>query len=371
MNEKVINKLTAGWQGFAVLLLNTIVILGLFEVAAGALLQQIEEGEAADVRATLSYYQTVDWGDEYWIEHGQRRNIYYPYVIWRRQQQSGQQINVGEDGVRHTPNTNCDEADAYTIFTFGGSTMWGSGSPDSMTIPAYLQQQLGPSLDKPLCIINYGEGAWNSTQSTIQLLMLLKMGDIPDVVVFYDGGNDIAFTRENNQRGIHHKYDQFVERFSDTPPPLTIIDLIEATNIFKLASELTTNGQVSAAENVDRIADLTLKEYFSNYRIVNLLAGEYEFEYLFFWQPLIFVTDKPFTEEEQEMYASVSHLAEYYQTTYDLMHGKASEYEHLYLIDDAFNNIERGIYIDWIHTVPEGNRFVAKRMANVIEQHIE
>ena len=76
--------------------------------------------------------------------------------------------------------------DAKTIFMFGGSTLWGTGSPDRNTIPSELQALLGPEYD----IYNFGETGYVSTQELNYLLHRLSLGDIPDTVIFYDGVND-------------------------------------------------------------------------------------------------------------------------------------------------------------------------------------
>lgn len=74
----------------------------------------------------------------------------------------------------------------YNIFVFGGSTTFGAGVPDAETIPAYIQQRLGPKAK----IYNFGTGAYYSTQERIFFEKVLEEGFVPDSVIFIDGLND-------------------------------------------------------------------------------------------------------------------------------------------------------------------------------------
>lgn len=68
---------------------------------------------------------------------------------------------------------------------FGGSTMWGHSVSDKSTIPSLVSQSL------KLDAVNYGEQAYNSRQGLNLLIDNLETIKKGDVVVFYDGVNDI------------------------------------------------------------------------------------------------------------------------------------------------------------------------------------
>ncbi len=67
---------------------------------------------------------------------------------------------------------------------FGGSTLWGTGVKDEHTIPSFLQSFLGKDYD----VYNYGETGYVSMQELNYLLHMLAKGNIPEAVIFYDGG---------------------------------------------------------------------------------------------------------------------------------------------------------------------------------------
>jgi hypothetical protein len=93
------------------------------------------------------------------------------------------------------------------VFAFGGATMWGTGSPDWETIPAYLQAGLEARRGKPVCMVNFGESSFVSTQEVIQLLLQLESGNVPHLVIFYDGINNIYAAYQSGQAGVHENLD--------------------------------------------------------------------------------------------------------------------------------------------------------------------
>jgi len=64
--------------------------------------------------------------------------------------------------------------------------MWGGGAPDNGTIPALFSSISGmPSYNK-------GEQGFNSRQGIARLVNLLAQGEKMDIVIFYDGVNDVG-----------------------------------------------------------------------------------------------------------------------------------------------------------------------------------
>ncbi len=175
------------YRGGAVLLLNTLVLFACLELGAhfvfrmGDLLSSSVEPQVPDRKAKLPYYTSQDWAEEYWRDFkitGVKQ--YRPWVIWSRAPFEGTTININQDGIRETPGANCS-ATSYKVFTFGGSTMWGTGAPDWGTIATYLQAGLESLRDKPVCVVNFGETAFVSTQSIIELLWPYARSEKPAI----------------------------------------------------------------------------------------------------------------------------------------------------------------------------------------------
>src|SRR5262245_23985577 len=164
---------------------------------------------------TADWYSDRPWVDAYYEEfEGSRANRWQPYLYWRRKSFSGQYINVGTDGNRRTiaPHRNeGDSAPHRKIFMFGGSTMWGTGARDDFTIPSLLAKELQKS-EIAAEIVNFGEGGHVSTQEVIALMLELRGGRVPDVVIFYDGINDTFSAFQQHAAGTpQNEFNRAVE----------------------------------------------------------------------------------------------------------------------------------------------------------------
>ena len=69
---------------------------------------------------------------------------------------------------------------------FGGLTHLGSGVSDAYTISSLLQRRLGSGYD----VYNYGETAFSQRSGVEPAAEGAVSGNVPDVVIFYDGFND-------------------------------------------------------------------------------------------------------------------------------------------------------------------------------------
>src|SRR5690349_6392646 len=191
-------KAAAFHRAIAILTLNAFIFFVAVELAATAAVKfralvsspalepLIGEGKP---RETVSYYSSQSWARKYWQEFRlSRKQRYYPYVGWRRAPFEGETINVDRNGIRDTPGVDC-RAGAFKVFAFGESTMWGTGSPDWGTIPAQLQKRLAQLRPGPVCVVNFAESAYVSTQDLLMLIMQLQAGNPPDWVLFYNTGD--------------------------------------------------------------------------------------------------------------------------------------------------------------------------------------
>lgn len=89
-------------------------------------------------------------------------------------------------GLRKT--THQEEHPKNYLYMFGGSAMWGTGSADRNTIPSLLQSHLIAN-NQRYAVFNYGFSTVVAHQELGKLKTLgLHNGD---VVIFYDGANDI------------------------------------------------------------------------------------------------------------------------------------------------------------------------------------
>ena len=241
------------YKTMAILTLNALLLYGGLELAAFAVfkirsLGPISSPAEESPREKVSYYSSQDWAEQYWYEFRlSRTQRYYPYVGWRRAPFKGQTIEVDQNGVRVTPGADCS-ATSFTVFTFGGSEMWGTGSPNWGTIPANLQKGLEKLRQGPVCVRNFAESAYASMQDVIMLLMQLRSGNVPDLVLFYTIGGDIYAAYQSGRAGIHQNLDQIAARFERRQEPSTVIDWLRSTYSYALIDELMGKLTIANAQ---------------------------------------------------------------------------------------------------------------------------
>jgi hypothetical protein len=395
------HKLAHCYTAVAVLTLNALLFYAAFELVAGTGFK-LKDSLTRSWRATrdeplvgegkprenVSYYSSQPWAARYWYEHRlSGKQQYYSYVGWRRAPFKGQTIEIDERGVRVTPGADCT-AHAFKVFTFGESTMWGTGSPGWGTIPAYLQKGLDTLKPKPVCVVNFAETGYVSTQDTIMLLLQLRSGNIPDAVIFYSIGGDISAAYQSGRAGLHANLDDIAARFDRRTVPPTFVDLVRSTSSYALIDalmrKLTTVGpQPNEPPSISTRSSLAMKPelahlaediaqgYLGTYHIVNALARTYGFKYFFFLQPSIGLGDKPLTLEEQQMKHDVQtdpDLYALFTSVYRTVERESSTYPNLHSMVHVFDGHPSLLWIDAGHVTPIGNELVAKRILEIIQR---
>jgi lysophospholipase L1-like esterase len=377
------HRMAEAYRKVAVLTLSALVLVALVELTAIGVSKILTpaEPEVAFSREKVSYYTSQDWAAQYWHEHQQSLpEQYHPYVLWRRVPFKGRTINIDPRGVRLTPGADCS-ANSYKVFTLGGSTMWGTGSPDWGTIPAYLQAGLEALRGKPVCVVNFGESGFVSTQEVIELLLQLESGNVPQLVLFYDGVNDEYAAYQSGRPEVHMNLSAISARFEERKSAVSFVEWLKTSYSFllserfaaRLRQEAKTSPKIITYETMGidttTLADSVAQMYLANYKTVKALSQEYGFKYFFFWQPVIWFGNKPLTSEEQAIKLGTDparmRLSNSIYRTIELVASEA-EYENLYYLGDIFDKYTSLIWIDGWHVTPVGNQLIAQKMLDVV-----
>jgi hypothetical protein len=371
------------YTGGAVILLSTAVLIGILEVAASALTFQPEDAgtsvAAAGSRRTnaehLPYYASQSWTPEYWAEQRQvdSRQRYTPYTLWRAAPFPGKHIQVDSTGLRRTPGADCRPG-SLRVFVFGGSAAWGVGSPDWGTIPALLQKQLSQSTT-PVCVRNFAQSAYVSTQEVIELLRAIQHDEIPDLALFYGGFNDVYAASLYHEADAHLGLDRIRERFESRQGSAKIQSFLQFAEGLQLVAlgrhivhslspgdEAAKQPAASANPSTDSMTEAVLATYASNYRAATALAREYRFDVAFFWQPILPIGAKPLTKEERSMVDDKAVYLPLARATYPRVAAMARSLPGLYYLGDAFEADSAQVWADFVHVTPEGNRLLVQQM---------
>lgn len=314
-------------------------------------------------------FQNKTLGKEYLKEVNAVEAIYSPYIEYSvKSNISGRFINTDENGLRKTTNP-CKSENSVKIFVFGGSTVFG-GIGDDNTLPSLISKKLcnkGVNVE----VTNFGVSGYENTKEIIKLELELRNGNIPDIVIFYDGVNEIYSAFQNGYAGapqnLENRKAEFNKKdkvnlkgyilYSDT---MTLIRGI-SKKIFK--NKVKEDNNINNAELSKEIVDI----YFENIKIVKALEKEYKFKSYFFWQPVIYF-DKPLTEGESS--AELKNVKPLYLETYQKIPEK-EERINFYDIRDVFSDVKEDVYIDFAHLNEKGNEIVAERIVEIIMEKEE
>jgi lysophospholipase L1-like esterase len=368
-----------GWASKLCTLVAVIVTLAIVvELGAFVALRWLarRELERPDPRTALSAYRGANWAAAYWREQKvvERSPEYHPYVVWRRVPHASETIGIDGQGRRRTDHSQCLPG-VYTIYMFGGSTLWGYGTPDWATIPSYLAEEYARH-GRPVCVQNFGEFGWVSTQGMLALVLELRAGRRPDLVISYDGCNEVLTPLQSGRVDVHANFGE-IKTWYDWHPRLALgsFGWLGATNTVTLARRVADRlGWRASPRRADaelgRLARLIVDDYQAGAEIVEALAGRYQFRTAFFWQPVALAERKPLTPEERPRIESVRDeqhglLPAAYEETYELVRGLRRPRVHY--LGDVFNDERGDVYLDICHLTPAGNRLVARRMYEILE----
>jgi lysophospholipase L1-like esterase len=336
-----------------------------------------------DGREEIPYFKNQPWAKDYWREYhaawDARPPAYRPYLIWRIRPFAGKTLNVDDMGLRVTPGAACTPG-SYRVYTFGGSTMWGTGVPDWGTIPAILQSRMTQEYVRSICVVNYGEQGYASTQDTIQLLLLLQASYAPDLALFYDGINDVFAAYESGVPGSHQGARRVAAILENRRENTPLIDLISVTRTYKLWRRLALGerGKDVLAYQRSGVDTKTLtngivRSYLGNYEIIRALADAYGFRVQFFWQTSLFTDTKPLTEVESSIKRAADRaypgLADLFRRVGAEVEEKSRRRPYIHHITDVFRNRPEQIFIDPFHVTIQGNELIVTAMQEFI--HVE
>ncbi len=354
------------------LILGATLLLLLFLEATCSLIYHLLPAKTGPVYFSKSdSYQDTPWIAGYDKELFSSYNTSWrPYVYWRRTPYAGKYINIDNRGIRYTAASELSDNHAsrkLKIFMFGGSTMWGEGVRDRYTIPSLLAKELAAHQIKAE-ITNFGEVAYVHTQELIELALQLQRGNVPDIVIFYDGYNDVYAALQNRVAGfsqfewkreleynISTRYNKLKKVFL-----LNSLDRFYLGKFIKSLSNSLSYKQPFSQESKTLAKDI-IEVYLNNIKIIDALGKAYGFRPLFYWQPVIY-TKNNLTPFEKGF--ATEPLGSLYHEAHAVMkanHGEFAHY-HFYDISGLFAAAKNPVYIDYCHVNEDANRIIAARI---------
>lgn len=185
------------------------------------------------------------------------------------------------------------------------------------TIPSYLAKY---GYD----VTNYGETGYVSMQELILLIQELKTGK-PDIVIFYDGFNDTFSAYQQGVAGL----------------PMNEFNREKEFNLSKkwLGAYLKAKFQSQEHNlNMDCVNDVLI-DYVQNMRMAVAISKKFKFKFYNFWQ------DHNYEDNE----------------FFDQVYAPMERFNHVLKIQEKY-------FIDQCHLTKEGNKEIASRIYNHINE---
>ena len=321
----------------------------------------------------------VPWAKERLPAFYENPVVYEPFREWRMKKFSGEYIHISPDGIRKTYNPSFSNGqEIKKVFCFGGSTMWGSDARDEFTLPSLLSKKLNQ--DKPrFQVTNYGQCAYTLTQEVVHLTLLLKEGNIPDYVIFYDGVNDISSAYKSGEPGKIHDlakirlkmggggaylWSQFASFWEENCMIYRALLTLRAL----LNKQAKTGRRPYSAEETQSLSDAIIADYVKNVRLVDALSKGFGFRYVFFWQPMLLTNAAPTEEELASRGWRNKGMVDFFRLTYE----KAQKIQlpHFHNISRLLDGKRGTLYVDYCHLCEEGNEIVANEICQVFRKEL-
>lgn len=370
----------------------TLLLFALLSVAGGAIVKAVRNARERRMPHETQAYPVADasWVPAYFKAMNNVRMRWYPYVYWKTAPMRSPYLNIDQHSNRinwnapHGPGKRL-----LRVFAFGGSTTWGAGARDDYTIPSLLAKDLAGNPDYDVEVRNYGQMGWVTSQELIYLYELLRRGERPDLVIFYDGINDTFLGYQQGIAGLTQNEFIRAEEFGILASSsgrkklyrTALRTFLMNTGLADLIKLLTGKDEAtyertetvpmpmlaylappSDFEGTQAVEQDIANIYLFNTQMVRTLGERFGFRALFYWQPVIY-SKHPLTPYEQAFVGARSRQ-DFFDGTYHRV-AAAAHSEGVNDISGILNNEgPKTYFVDPWHITEEGNAIVAHRMAS-------
>lgn len=311
---------------------------------------------------TPAAYSGLDWYEGYkadseWVMN--QAVAFRPLHATRVADVSTRTINV-TDGVRRTwvaPECDCRRV---TVWMYGGSTTFGIGQRDEYTIPSMLAKAAwseGIALD----VLNRGMPGDLHWQEADRLAWDLANEPSPDLVLFYDGVNEIWGTGTRRSEAepdvtepIAPMTDQFwnelLKAYDSAPPPAPDGAVPPTTSV----------GEKLSATDVGRLA---VDRYRRSLSMSRDIAEARDLPTVWFWQPSRLsrppVEGEPNDGDLEDDARQITEAAE------------AGIPDGVVDVTDAFDGVDEPLFSDDVHHNELGAKIMGERILAEIRPLID
>jgi hypothetical protein len=317
----------------------------------------------ADARASLPTYKGVSWARRHFEEFAKLRTTYYDYIGWRRNSFTGETITIDGDGYRRHAKTARRE-DAQ-IWAFGGSTMWGPGVTDSLTIPAFIERDTSRST------FNFGESGYTAHQSLNLLMKNYALGGRPQHVVFYDGANEVVIKCRAELTFYSALQEATIRQKLRTDGAMgsSLLKVFTPTvEVLRRITEKWSSGpETGPPESFDCSTNASKRRLIAASLVMDWQAARQlnGGTFIAVLQPVAFVGEPELSHLPSVR--SDALMKAQYDSVYPEIIRQLREAKLPYTdMTHAFDGREQ-LYIDFVHVAPRGNEIMGQRIAGLLK----
>jgi hypothetical protein len=318
-------------------------------------------------------FEGVPWIEEHVRDVKGETSSYVSFIGWRRNPMRSGTVNIDSSGVRFSFRHPSTGPTAVKAAFLGGSTMWGTGSPDSLTIPSHFNRLGGGRYDA----VNYGESSYNAYQGYQFLLRRVLEGHRPDLVVSYDGVNNspticprpFAHARETQIARLLRGADR-PERDELTFKGHYLKPTLELMRKFAVATGIanrdTLPGETAGSERPPMSDAEAAKYLLDSWMATFGLAERVGARFLCVLQPNVRVGKPELNHLREEEKGPFTYT--FYDDVLSLMETEPYRVLKPHFLDlrDAYDGVPK-LYFDFCHVHPKGNQIIAQRILERLE----
>jgi len=313
------------------------------------------------------------------IDKQTRSNIIFVPWIQLGNPELNTKYSVVQNGIRKTyesNNNNCKNN--LNIWFFGGSTMFGTGTPWQDSIPSNVSKIMKM---KNVCIkaINFGVPS-HTLEVEIKNFTnrIYKKGEnTPDYVIFMDGVNDIARpgalirgeptnTPLIRESLIKTKKNESYKFKFPVKIELELVNYIRRK--YKESNIFYRNHEIPYGYNEKQLPEIYVNKFSNSKNFLNKFCKTFDTKCLMFLQPISYLSYPNFRKDELTKTCPGGFYEERYKSIYSALEKKVYEENKFKNINSfslvsVFKNYQNGIpYVDCAHYSPRGSKIIAEQI---------
>jgi lysophospholipase L1-like esterase len=387
-SKRILASLAAYYKILAVISLNCLIMFLVVNlIAAGLLDMRTYFAKKASMKGTPFAYKKFNESltsvhpglthEQITQLIGETRKLsqtYEPYTQFKEHPYSGKYVNVDPRGFRPIGNHNPwpPRPGEFIVFVFGGSTTFGYGVPDNLTIPAQLQEQLVSDYGVSANVYNFGRGSYYCVQERLLFEKLLLSGFVPDMVVFIDGLNDLVLLEPARTKDLR----KFMEE-AEVPPIRKIVRELPIMKGLKAMFPSPGYDETNLAKafkktSVDQHKKMlrgVVDRYLSNKKITEAIAKGFNVTPVFVWQPVpVYKYDQHY-----DIFGGFDCNGSFpaLRPGYEMMArtiGTGTLGPNFIWAADLQQNLKKPLYVDAVHYSGEMTNMIAKYILDAIKE---